>query len=69
MIPIPVCFLYRVLAGRNSPFVPLSAGVTLHSTAAIRRRYLILRGTLKASEMPMMVLVSQPGGRFNDCKR
>jgi hypothetical protein len=31
--------------------------------------HLTLRGTLKASEMPMMVLVSKPGGRFTDCKR
>src|SRR6516165_1820488 len=33
------------------------------------RRYLTLRGTLKASEIPTIRLVSQPGGRFTDCHR
>jgi hypothetical protein len=59
----------KLLRARPVYHTPLTPGVSPHKTAAIWQRHLILRGTLKASEMPRMVLVSQPGGRFTDCKR
>jgi hypothetical protein len=44
-------------------------GINLEPLGKYAGGHLTLRGTLKASEMPRMVLVSQPGGRFTDCKR